>query len=84
MNAHIINTYENVLNHTACLKFKIVFNFDNVDKTYDWFCENNKNMIKGYGDIWTEFESVTPKEFQNIIGKYLSGKPLPIVPGMEK
>ena len=65
-------------------RFKIVFNFDNVDKTYDWFCENNKNMIKGYGDIWTEFESVTPKEFQNIIGKYLSGKPLPIVPGMDK
>ena len=55
-----------------------------MDKNYDWFCENNKNMIKGYGDIWIEFESVTPKEFQNVIGKYLSGKPLPIVPGMEK
>ena len=64
-------------------KFKIVFNFDKKDKNYDWFCENNKNMIKGYGDIWIEFESVAPKEFQNVIGKYLSGKPLPIVPGMD-
>ena len=64
-------------------KFKIVFNFDKKDKNYDWFCENNKNMIKGYGDIWIEFESVAPKEFQNVIGKYLSGKPLPIVPRMD-
>ena len=83
--SELLNIQIPLIKNSNCeARFKIVFNFDNVDKNYDWFCENNKNMIKGYGDIWIEFESVTPKEFQNVIGKYLSGKPLPIVPGMEK
>ena len=83
--SELLNIQIPLIKNSNCeARFKIVFNFDNMDKNYDWFCENNKNMIKGYGDIWIEFESVTPKEFQNVIGKYLSGKPLPIVPGMEK
>ena len=83
--SELLNIQIPLMKNSDCKSiFKIVFNLDKADKNYDWFCENNKNMIKGYGDIWIEFESIAPKELQNVIGKYLSGKPMPIVPGMEK
>ena len=39
-------------------------------------------MISGHENSWDELESVVSKDFGIIIGKYLTGKPIPAVPGM--
>ena len=62
--------------------FQISFATDSGNKSFEWLCEENKNIIRGKGLDWDGMDGTAPKQLGNIIGKYLIGKPMPIVPGM--
>ena len=62
--------------------FQISFSTDSGNKSFEWLCEENKNIIRGKGLDWDGMDGTAPKQLGNIIGKYLIGNPMPIVPGM--
>ena len=62
--------------------FQISFSTDSGNKIFEWLCEENKNIIRGQGLDWNGMDGTAPKQLGNIIGKYLIGNPMPIVPGM--
>jgi hypothetical protein len=62
--------------------FQISFSTDSGNKVFEWLCEENKNIIRGQGLDWNGMDGTAPKQLGNIIGKYLIGNPMPIVPGM--
>lgn len=81
--AEILDVNIPIKNTSYCKPFfQIIFIVKNKEIKFDWLCQENKNMIKGHESSWKELESIIPKEFGIIIGKYLTGKPIPAVPGM--
>ena len=62
--------------------FQISFSTDSGNKSFEWLCEENKNIIRGQDLDWDGMDGTAPKQLGNIIGKYLIGDPMPIVPGM--
>ena len=81
--SEILNVNIPIKNTSNCKPaFQIVFIVKDKEIKFDWLCKENKNMIRGHENSWDELESVVSKEFGIIIGKYLTGKPIPAVPGM--
>ena len=82
INSTIRHTLRNLFLLIDKTFFQISFSTDSGNKSFEWLCEENKNIIRGQDLDWDGMDGTAPKQLGNIIGKYLIGKPMPIVPGM--
>jgi hypothetical protein len=60
--------------------FQVEYHAPSAVHTFDYICADDFRMVRGRQEFWGGKEGRAPSEFGNLVGKYVSKQPLPMLP----